>query len=279
MKKALCLAAFLVMAAQLPLSAYDTSPSIWQVVPEAIWAPATGGGVWVTELQITSFGTVPATINVYFDYAGGSRGLFTLYSGLAQYTSVRYTSILAELQTLDPSFVYFGRVGALWLQTADSDSRIQVQAKTVNGNFGKTFPGITPLEGTTGSETRNLILQDLAQNVTYRTSVGLYNTTSTAIMVTLTIINQDNLAIGNPIIKTINAYGFMSFNPFTQALAPAGNYANCWLRIEVTSGGSASEGLVAYGSIANNFTNDTYALIAKQLDSGATMAPAPPIRH
>ncbi|MDH4270772.1 MAG: hypothetical protein OEW18_02215 [Candidatus Aminicenantes bacterium] len=263
MKRLLCFIGFLALAAQLPLWCYDSSPSTWQIVPEVIYAPATGGGAWVTELQITSLGTVPANIYVYFDYAGGSRGVFTLYTGLAQYRSVRFSNVLSELQALDPSFTYFGRVGSLYCYTEDVNSLIQIQARTVNGNYGKTFPGLTPLEGNTAAEGRPMMIQDLVQNATYRTSVGIYNSDSISITVTLTIVDADNLTVGAPFTKTLNAYGFLSFNPFTQAGVPTGTYANCWLYINVTSGGSASNGLMSFGSIANNFTNDTYALIAR----------------
>jgi hypothetical protein len=273
MKKALSLAAFLILAAQVPLWSYDTSPSSWQVVPEAIYATATGGGAWVTELQITSFGVTPAKIYVYFDYAGGARGPFVLNAALPQYRSVRFNNILSELQTLDPTFVYFGRVGALFIYTEDSDSKIQVQARTVNGNFGKTLPGLNPLEGTTAAAGRAMIIQDLVQDATYRSSVGVYNSDSVSITVTFTIVDQNNVTIGLPFIKTVNAYGFMSFNPFTQAGITTGAYSNCWLYINVTTGGSAFNGLMSYGSIANNFTNDTYALMSRQyMVSGETAA-------
>ncbi len=66
MKKALCIIGLLVLAAQLPLWGYDTSPSTVQIVPEAIWAAATGGGTWVTELQILSLASTPADVLVFF---------------------------------------------------------------------------------------------------------------------------------------------------------------------------------------------------------------------
>ena len=275
MKKALGLAAILILAAQVPLWAYDTSPSSWQIVPEVIYATATGGGAWVTELQITSFGVTPAKIYVYFDHAAGSRGPFLLNAALPQYRSVRYANILAELQVLDPTFTYFGRVGALYVYTESSDSTIQVQARTVNGNFGKTFPGLNPLEGTTAAAGRPMMIQDLVQDATYRTSVGVYNSDSISLTVTFTIVDQNNVTIGLPFTKTVNAYGFMSFNPFTQAGITTGAYSNCWLYVNVTTGGSAYNGLMAYGSIANNFTNDTYALLAREYMVSGSTAIAP----
>ncbi len=62
MKRWLHIVAFLVLGAQLPLLGYDTSPSNLQIVPEAIYAAATGGGTWATDVQITNFGSVPANV-------------------------------------------------------------------------------------------------------------------------------------------------------------------------------------------------------------------------
>ena len=276
MKKILCVVGFVVLAAQIPLWGFDTSPSSLQIVPEAIWAEATGGGTWVTEIQITNFAAEPATIEVWFSYSGGSRSNIILYTGLAQYHSVRFSNILSQLQTLDSSFTYYGRVGALILD--GSPGLIQVQAKTVNGNYGKTFPGLNVVAGNTAAEGRPMIIQDLAQNATYRTSVGIYNPTIGNLTIQFTIVNANNSTVGSTFSKTLLEEGFLSFNPFVQAGVPSGTYENCWLLIEVTVGGGVDQGLMCYGSIANNYTNDTYALMAKQYSAGSTAMPAPPIR-
>jgi len=265
MKKGLCLVGFLVLAAQLPLSGYDSSPSGLQVVPEAIWAAATGGGTWVTEIQITNYHATPADVQVYFDYNGGAVGPIMLYAGLAQFRSIRYPNILAAIDSLDAgATVYFGKVGALMFYSPGR--LLQVQAKTVNGNYGKTFPGLPPVTGNTAAENRPMIIQDLVQNATYRTSVGAYNAGSISITVTFTILDAADVTIGSSFTRTLGGYGFLSFNPFTQAGVPSGTYENCWLYINVTSGGVQDNGLMCYGSIANNLTNDTYALIAKMYD-------------
>ncbi|MDH4198726.1 MAG: hypothetical protein OEW05_15020, partial [Candidatus Aminicenantes bacterium] len=181
-----------------------------------------------------------------------------------QHHSGRFSNILAAIDALDPdAFDYYGRAGALYFETVDSSSRIQVQAKTVNGNYGKTFPGINIAEGNTAAEGRPLIIQDLVTNATYRTSVGIYNTSDSPYTVRLTIIDANNVVVGTYFDKSLGSYAFMSFNPFTQAGVTSGTYENCWLLINVTSGGSAAQGVMCYGSIANNTTNDTYALIAR----------------
>jgi hypothetical protein len=264
MKKGLCFVAILVLAAQLSLWGYDTSPSDVQIVPEVIWAAATGGGTWVTEIQITNFAAEPAIIEVWFDYSGGSRGNIILYTGLAQYHSVRFSNILSQLQTLDSSFTYYGRVGALTLE--GSPGLIQVQAKTVNGNYGKTFPGLNLVAGNTAAIGRPMIIQGLAQNATYRTSVGVFDEEGSAPTVQFTIVDANNSTVGSTFSKTLPESGFLSFNPFVQAGVPSGTYENCWLLIEMTATSYGTGGLMCFGSIANNYTNDTYALIAKTYD-------------
>ena len=263
MKKALYLGAFLVLAAQLPVWGYDTSPSRLQIVPEVIWAPATGGGTWVTEIQITCRGDVTAFISAYFDYADGSRGPITLHAGLLKNHNARFPNILSQLQALDSSFTYYGRVGALTVFSADAMSQIQVQAKTINGNYGKTFPGLNPLVSTTAAVSRPMMIQDLVQNAKYRTFIGAYNEYNTSMTVKFVIEDANANIVGAAFTKTIDPLRFVSFNPFVEAGVPTGTYENCWLFIEVTVGGTGTDGVMCFGSIANNYTNDSYALMAR----------------
>jgi len=266
MKKVFGVAGFLVLASQVTLWGYDTDPHFLKMVPEAIWAAAAGGGTWVTELQITNYGSTTAGILVAFDYGGGTTGAWRVHPGLAQYRSVRFPNILATLDGLDPNaFVYYGRVGALYISAENIGCTIQVQAKIVNGNFGKTLPGMSPVAGTTAAQGRPMVIQDLVKNSMYRTSVGIYNTSSYyTYVVQMTIFDANHTQVGASFNKQLDPIAHMTFNPFTQAGATAGNYENCWLHIEVTSGGSDPRGVMCYGSIANNYTNDTFALLAMQ---------------
>jgi hypothetical protein len=264
MKKFLCTGVFFLLAVQPPLWCYDSSPAWHQFLPEAIWAPATGGGTWITEVQITSYGLVPATINVYFHYSGGARGSFQLYAGLAQYETLRYSNILATIDALDTGpLVYYGKVGAVWFTAGDMYSKIMVQAKTVNGNYGKTLPAVGEASGNFATLGRNMVIQDLVQDSTYRTFVGFFNPSGVPHTIQFRIVDADNNTVGGQFTKTIQNYGYTSFNPFVEAGVPAGVYSNCWLYINVTAG-QAVTGVLGFGSIANNYTNDTYALIARQ---------------
>ena len=265
MRKGLCIVAFLVLAAQLPLLAYDTSPSLAQVVPEAIWAAATGGGTWVTEIQIVSLGIRADYINAVFCYSGGSTGPFVVATFLDPNKSVRFSNILSTLDALDSSaFDYYGRVGSVLISTSGIGTMIHVQARTVNGNYGKTFPGLNLIAGNSAGDARSMFIQDLVQNATYRTSVGACNLNSGLVAVRFRIVDGDGVQVGNYFDKALLSMGFISFNPFKEAGVPTGTYENCHLTVEVLTWGATGFGVYCYGSIANNSTNDTYAMLAKQ---------------
>jgi hypothetical protein len=255
-------------AGPFSLRAYDFSPDKWKVVPECIWAPATGGGEWVTEIQITNTSLSTATsITVWFMYAGGTmRGPFTLISSLGGGATAKFSNILSTVDGIDAGvFTYYGRVGAIWFQT-NLTSLIEVTAKTVNGDYGKTFPGLSPIVGTTAAVDRPMMIHSLTNNATYRTFAGFANTSgSLTTQVTFYIITPGSWTyIGSSFTKTIPPMSFVSFNPFVEAGISAGAYDNYWLWINPTSGPAVGDarGLMCFGAIANNNSNDPAALIA-----------------
>jgi len=256
--------ALLALASQLPLWGYDQSPSYVQVVPEAIWAAATGGGTWVTEIQVTVLGSYNASLYAYFHYNGGRRGPILINENLPPYRTIRYNNFLATMHQLDPGiFEYYGRVGALQLFTAIIPN-IAVQAKIVNGNYGKTRPAVSYAEANSVALGRPMFIQDLAQHTACRTSVGVFNLNTTeSYTLKFTIYNTYHDIIGSEFYKTLGPEAFMSFNPFAEAGVGSGMYNNCWLEINAIGGGSTNMGVVCFGSGANNYTNDTYALIAR----------------
>jgi hypothetical protein len=84
--------------------------------------------------------------------------------------------------------------------------------------------------------------------------------------------------VGASFDKTVAPYTQISFNPFVQAGITTGDYDDCWLYIDVTAGAS-DVGIIPYGSLANNYTNDTYALMGKQYGAGGAAMPVPPVRY
>jgi len=263
-KKTIMLAFFMIfLVGSFSLFAYDAQADNWKVLPECIWSPAYGGGTWVTEVQITSMNTTAATVNVYFYYGGGlHRGSFVLTTALANRHSVKFSNILATIDALDAGvFTYYGRVGAVWFWT--TAGTIHVTAKTVNGNYGKTFPGLNVVAANTAAVDRQMLIPLLVNSSTYRTFVGFFNTSASATYTAnIYVINSTWGYVGSMITKTFVPNEFMAFNPFVEAGIGSGTYDNYYLYILPTAGGSDYRGIMCFGAISNNNSNDPAALIA-----------------
>lgn len=245
---------------------YDSSPDEDIIIPEVIWAAATGGGTWVSELHITdmSGGT---QVDAWFYYGSGYRHV-TLWNSPGLWRSVKYSNILATMASIDTSFTYYGRVGALWLTTQDSSHNITASVRTINGNYGKTYPGLQWIDANTANVNRRMVIHNITNNATYRTFVGIFNCSSGGWEITceFRLIGPNNNAIGSFFTKTFSAWEFQSFNPFVEAGVGGSYYDNVWLYINPTSttDPSPERGLMCFGSTANNYTNDTAAHIAVQ---------------
>jgi hypothetical protein len=240
------------------------SPSSYQVVPECIWAPATGGGTWVSEVQITDI-TGGSVVSVYFNYGGGNRrGPFTLWTSPGADRNVKYASILSSIDDLDAeAFTYYGRVGAVEFSTQDGSHQIQVVARTLNGDYSKTFPGLNLTDSNTADTARRMMLQNFVNNSTYRSSCGFFNPTGDSVTVEFRLLDAGGNTIGSAFTKTFVGYDFQAFSPFNQAGVPypANSYDNVVLWITPTSG---SGKVMIYGATANNTSNDPAAHIGVQ---------------
>ena len=76
---------------------YANSPADLMVLPECIWAPATGGGTWVSEVQITDLSGGSA-VSAYFCSGGGTRrgpiAVWTNAGGAGQ--SMQFSNFLSS---------------------------------------------------------------------------------------------------------------------------------------------------------------------------------------
>jgi hypothetical protein len=244
-------------------SGHDNGPSNKQILPEAIWAPATGGGTWMSEVQIDDV-TGGSAVSAYFDYGGGSRrGPFALWTGSGAGTKVKYANILQQLGTIDSGFTYYGRLGTLEFQTQDGAHTIQVTARTLNSNNSKTFPGLNLVDAETADTSRAMLIQNYANNSTYRSTCGFFNPTANSVTVEFTLLNGSGSQIGAKFSRTFVGYDFQAFNPFNEAGMPypANAYDNVILRVRPTSG---SGRVVCFGASASNVSNDPAAHIAVQ---------------
>ncbi len=262
----LLLIAVAVLAGSNFLGAYDLTAHNWKVLPEAIYAAATGGGTWVTECQITAIGSGTTEVNVYFYYGGGSyRGPFLLTT-LSQYETYRTTNLLNTIDGLDAgAFTYYGRVGAVWFWTSGgSASKIHVTAKEVNGNYGKSMPALYPGLGTTAALARPMMIPIMYNGTVNRTTCGFYNTSNdTSITATFYVIGSAWTSLGS-FSKTFPANDFQAFDPFAQAGIGGNVYTNAWVYVYVTAGPASTteRGLMCFGAVANNTSNDPTAVLA-----------------
>ncbi len=148
---------FLCLTSLSLFAQYDTSPDDYKYVPSVIWAAASGGGTWYSELQI--WAETPGTqVICWFDYDGGFRGPYTLFTSVGLDDCYRTTNILGTLYAQDSSFSYYGRSGALYIYTVGGED-IQVMARTNHtSGYAKTIPGMSNVDGTTASQGRYLMI-------------------------------------------------------------------------------------------------------------------------
>lgn len=240
----------------------ENSPSNYLILPECIWASAYSGGNWMTTVQIIDL-SGGSTVNAYFSYGNGERrGPFVVWtnnSGAGR--SVRFSNFLEYLGTLDSGFNYYGRVGAVEFVTQDNNHKIQVTARTFNGSYSKTFPGLRLSDGNSADTSRQLILLDLISNNLYRSSCGFFNPTSNSVTVEFRLIDSSGKTIGSAFTKTFIGYDFKAFNPFKEAgvAYPAYSFDAAILLIKPISG---SGRIMGFGSSVHNASNDPAAHLA-----------------
>ena len=244
------------------LSSHDYTASTLQCIPEVIWAPATGGGTWVTSLQITGR-SATTSLNAYFMYGGGNyRYLASWAVNLDPGESYYFPNILSTLDAYDlEAFTYYGRVGALLI--SGNSGTIQITARTTNGNYGKTMQGLS-WDACYKFGSGNAAVFNVANSATYRTFVGFMNWSASPITVRFYVTTGNYTYVGSYFDRVFAGWDFQAFNPFDQAGVsyPAYSYPdNMLIWMSVVSGTGQ---LVGFGSSANNYTNDSAAHLLVQ---------------
>jgi hypothetical protein len=245
----------------------DNSPAQVLICPEVIYAAAAGGGTWVSRLQVTAVET-GTQVRAAFFYGSTATGYYTLFTSSGSYQSSTYSNILSTLGTLAGVSLY-GRVGTLVLATQGSSNHIIADVETLNGNYGKSFPAVQWIDNASFNySTRHYgLIEDISNTAAWRTGVGCWNGSSYTITVRFYVLTSAWVYIGSSFVKTLTAWQFVSFNPFTEA-GLTGSYDGYRLLIDVQSTTAPSPyslGLFVYGSKANNYTNDSMALFARPL--------------
>ncbi len=244
---------------------YDNGPGSQQILPEVIWASATGGGTWVSEVQLTDV-TGGSQVSVYYNTLSGRRGPFLLWnnSGGAALSSIKYANLLQTIDGLDAgTFTYYGTVGSVEFVTQDNSHLLQAAVRELNGNYAKTFSGLNLVEAETADTTRSMLIQNYTNNAGYRSTSGFFNPTADSITVEFTLLNGSDGQIGTQFSKTLAGHGFQAFDPFAEAGVPypGNSYDNVILWVRPTSGTGK---VMCFGATANNASNDPAAHLAVQ---------------
>jgi hypothetical protein len=128
--------------------------------------------------------------------------------------------------------------------------------------YSKTLQGLNRFEDTNTAEVgREMVVQNLTQNSSYRTAIALWNETGTPLTIEFTLLDSTNGIIGSRWTETISGLRYMAFNPFAKAGAGGGTYDNCWLWIDPQSG---SGSVMVIGATSHNTSNDPAYHIAVQ---------------
>ncbi len=245
---------------------YDNGPGSLQVLPEVIWASATGGGTWVSEVQLTDV-TGGSQVSVYYNTLSGRRGPFLLWNNTGSaLSSIKFANLLETIDGLDAgTFTYYGTVGSVEFVTQDGSHLLQAAVRELNGNYAKTFSGLNLVDAETADTTRTMLVQNLTNNASYRSTVGFFNPTADSITVEFTLLDGSGAQIGSQFSETFAGHAFQAFSPFSKAGVPfpGSSYDNVILRVRPTSG--AGE-VMCFGATANNASNDPAAHLAVQAE-------------
>jgi hypothetical protein len=258
------------------VSGHYNSPAQYKVLPEVIWAPATGSGAWMSAVQITDI-TGGSRVNVYYNTASGRRGPFLLWdnSAGAALSSAKYANLLQTIDDLDGGvFIYCGTVGAVEFITQDGSHAIHAAARTLNGNYAKTLTAVSLHDANTAASGRSMIIPNLSNNASYRSSCGFFNPATDSVTVEYRLLDGSGSQVGAKFSKTLAGHGFVAFNPFTQAGVPyslANAYGNAILRVQTTAGAGK---VMSFGASVDNTSNDPAAHVAVQEDGGYDNGPS-----
>lgn len=248
----------LVSAGLLSAQSQD-EPEHIKIIPEAIWANASGGGYWQTEVQVVAHddGT---ELEAQFYYGGGSFRNVDLSVTLDQFETFKTSNILDYMGGIDTGYDYFNKVGALVIGTQGGAYDIHVNVRTWHSNgYAKSFKGMNWNEGLYINETvTDGIIMNLFQDADQRSSVAFFNVHINSITVDVSIVNSNGTIVGTPFQKTITGWDFQAFDPFAEAGLTDDTYSNHYVYISRATSSNNGD-LFLIGASANNATNDPSA--------------------
>jgi hypothetical protein len=221
----------------------------------------------MTEIQIVDYTPISGTqVTVYVYLMGEARrGPITFWTSPGAYHSYKSSNLLQAIDIVDTAHNdYYGKVGAVQFLTLDSLHHIQVNVRTYNGSYSKTFNGLPQyMDGNSAAIGREMVLPNLVNNTTYRSAFGILNIGDDSKQIQFFLMDDSNSAIGSVFTKTISPRSFEAFNPYAEAGVSAGSYSNNFLYINPLSGTGR---IFCFGATTHNVTNDPAAHVALPFD-------------
>jgi uncharacterized repeat protein (TIGR03803 family) len=249
------------------VGAHFNSPAQRLILPEVNWASSSGGGDWISEVQIVDV-TGGSVVQVYYNGGANRRGPFTLWSNGsgAAGSSASWSNMLQTIDGLDAGvFTYYGTGGSLELITQDGSHKIQAAIRSYNGNYSRTFPALADVETNTAALGRTMVVPNMSMDTNFRPSLVLFNPSADSVTADVQIINSNGSQVGSTVVKTVAGYEMTGVAGLRD-----NTYSNADFRVTVTGG---SGRLIVSGQSANNTSNDPAAHVAVQTGTGYVNSP------
>ena len=230
-KKLVLMGVVFLMSCGILAAQYENEPTDEKFIPEAIWASASGGGYWYTEVQVEARDSGVQLSEIYFFYGGGNWvGPIDVGANLSMYETWKSSNILGTLDYYDTTgFDFYPRVGAVEIGTQGGSYRILVNARTYHSSgYSKSFNGFNQCDGQlvqTASGLRHyLSILNVQDNSSFRCSMALFNCTGNPITVRVWIISGSGTVL-NSKTYALAGWDYQAFFPFDD-LGLTGNYYN-----------------------------------------------------
>ena len=234
----------------------DGAGAAWVFVrqggPSALWVPVVAhtdgknGSQWRSDVGLLNPGTGTANVTLTFH---GPDGLVTNTTYVPAGAQSVLVDVLGQLSASGQ--------GALEVSSDRSlkvTSRTYHQASTdaacdANGTKGQSYPSLAVGEGLSLGQTA--WLPHLAESATYRTNIGLVNTSAAAAVVAVELYDGTGALLATYTVSLAPGEWRQETQPFNSKSAQTA-LDRGFAKVTVTSGA----GVVAFASVIDNITND-----------------------
>ena len=233
------------------LAVPESEASAEVVIPAVAHAPGAGGSAWRSDVRIYQLeggghddNHGGATVNLAY-YAGGTENP----TPMTRTVALGANEVLALDDILLRTFGIENGTGALKIT---SDARLLATSRTYNqspsGTFGQDVPAVANAVALAGNST--VVFSGLS-DAGYRTNVGFFNLSSSALDLTLTLKRPDGSQIASKPFR-LGANTSSQINVFS-ALEATGTSSAA---LSITGSGNAANKYLAYASVIDNASGD-----------------------